>query len=328
MKMSLEQTVSFRVATLMACIALALPLAVVAQAYPTKPVRLVIGLAPGGATDIVARTIAPALGEELGQPVVVDNRPGAAGSIGATLVARAPADGYTLFLASSSFTVNAVLQQNAGFDPLRDFEPITNIASGPFLLVASPRMPVTSVGELIAYAKANPGKLNYASSGIGSTAHLSGELLKKIAGIEMTHVIYRGAGPALADVLGSQVDLMFASIVSSLPHAKSGKLKALGVTSLKRSTVVPELPTLAESGAPGFEMIGYFGFLAPARTPAPIVQRLNAAMAATLHRPDIVQRLAADGTEPDGGPPETLRALLESDLKKTADLIRAANIRQ
>jgi len=299
-----------------------------AQPYPAKPVRVVIGLAPGGATDIVARTIAPALGEELGQPVVIDNRPGAAGSIGAALVARAPADGYTLFIASSSFTTNAVLQSNAGFDPLRDFEPITNIASGPFLLVASPKLPVSSVKELIAYAKANPGKLNYASSGIGSSAHLAGELLKKVAGIEMTHVIYRGAGPALADVLGSQVDLMFASIVSSSPHAKSGKLRALGVTSLKRSSVVPDIPTVAEAGVPGFEMVGYFGFLAPAHTPAPVIQRLNAEMAATVHRKDIVERLAADGTEPDGGPPEALRALLEADLKKSADLIRSANIRK
>jgi tripartite-type tricarboxylate transporter receptor subunit TctC len=327
--MAAGQTVSCRLAALLACVvALAAPGFAAAQAYPSKPIRLVIGLAPGGATDIVARTIASALSEELGQSVVVDNRPGAAGSIGAALVARAAPDGYTLFLASSSFTVNAVLQKNAGFDPLRDFEPITNIASAPFLLVASPRLPIASVRDLVAYGKANPGKLNYASSGVGSTAHLSGELLKKITGIEMTHVIYRGAGPALADVLGGQVDVMFASIVSSLPHAKSGKLKALGVTSLRRSAVVPEIPTLDESGAPGFEMIGYFGFLAPARTPAPIVQRLNAAMTAALRRPEIVQRLAADGTEPDGGPPEALRALLESDIRKTAELIRAANIGQ
>jgi tripartite-type tricarboxylate transporter receptor subunit TctC len=299
-----------------------------AQSYPAKPLRVVIGLAPGGATDIVARTVAPALSAELGQPVVIDNRPGAAGSIGAALVAKAPPDGYTLFIASSSFTVNAVLQQNNGFDPLRDFEPITNIASGPFLLVASPRLPVASMQELIAYAKAHPGKLNYASSGIGSTAHLSAEHLKHIARIDMTHIIYRGAGPALADVLGGQVDLMFASIVSSLPHAKSGKLKALGVTSARRTSVAPELPTLAEAGVPGFEVIGYFGFLAPARTPSAIVARLNSAMAAAVRRPEIIERLAADGTEPDGGSPAALRKLLEDDLKKTADLIRAANIKQ
>src|SRR3954467_8183257 len=173
-----------------------------AQSYPDKPVRMIVGLAPGGATDIMARTLAPALSEELGQPVVVDNRPGAAGSIGAAIAAKAPPDGYTLFLASSSFTANAVLQKNQSFDPLRDFEPITNIASAPFLLVARPSLPVSSVQELIALAKARPGKLNYASSGIGSTAHLSGEYLKRAAGIDMTHVTYRGAGPALADVLG------------------------------------------------------------------------------------------------------------------------------
>src|SRR5258706_237878 len=172
-----------------------------AQMYPTKPVRLVVGLAPGGATDIMARTLAPALGEELGQPVVVDNRPGAAGSIGAAAVAKAPPDGYTLFLASSSFTSNSVLQQNGGYDPLADFEPITNVASGPFLLVVRNSLPVGSVHELIAYAKANPGKLNYASSGIGSTAHLSGELLKRAAGIEMTPIAHRAAAPPLPDVL-------------------------------------------------------------------------------------------------------------------------------
>src|SRR3954452_22359866 len=222
-----------------------------AQSYPTKPIRLIVGLAPGGATDIMARTLVPPLSEELGQPVVVDNRPGAAGSIGALAVAKAAPDGYTLFLASSSFTSNLVLQKSASYDPIADFEPITNVASGPFLLVVRTSLPVKSVPELIAYAKANPGKLNYASSGIGSTAHLTGELLKRAAAIEMTHIVYRGAGPALADVLAGQVDLMFASIVSSVHHAKSGKLKALAVTSAKRSSVVPDFPTVAEAGLPG-----------------------------------------------------------------------------
>ncbi len=298
-----------------------------AQMYPTKPVRLVVGLAPGGATDIMARTLAPALGEELGQPVVVDNRPGAAGSIGAAAVAKAPPDGYTLFLASSSFTSNSVLQQNGGYDPLADFEPITNIASGPFLLVVRNSLPVGSVRELIAYAKANPGKLNYASSGIGSTAHLSGELLKRAAGIEMTHIVYRGAGPALADVLGGQVDAMFASIVSSLHHAKSGKLRALAVTSARRSAVVPEFPIVAES-LPNFEMTGYFGLLAPARTPAAIVERVHAAVERTIKRREIVERIAADGAEPDGCPPAEMRAILERDMKKIAELTRGANIQR
>jgi len=298
-----------------------------AQMYPTKPVRLVVGLAPGGATDIMARTLAPALGEELGQPVVVDNRPGAAGSIGAAAVAKAPPDGYTLFLASSSFTSNSVLQQNGGYDPLADFEPITNVASGPFLLVVRNSLPVGSVRELIAYAKANPGKLNYASSGIGSTAHLSGELLKRAAGIEMTHIVYRGAGPALADVLGGQVDAMFASIVSSLHHAKSGKLRALAVTSARRSAVVPEFPTVAES-LPNFEMTGYFGLLAPARTPAAIVERVHAAVERTIKRREIVERIAADGAEPDGCPPAEMRAILERDMKKIAELTRGANIQR
>src|SRR5580765_5425531 len=214
--------------------------------------------------------------------------------------ARAPPDGYTLFLASSSFTSNAVLEKNAAYDPLRDFAPITNVASGPFLLVVRSSLPVNTVAELIAYAKANPGKLNYASSGIGSTAHLTGELLKRAAGIEMTHIVYRGAGPALADVLAGQVDLMFASMVSSLHHAKSGKLKALAVTSLKRSSVVPEYPTVSEAGVPGFEMVGYFGMLAPANTPASVVKTVHQAVQRAIKRRDFVERISADGAEPDG----------------------------
>ena len=299
-----------------------------AQPYPSKPVRLIVGLAPGGATDIMARTLVPGLSEELGQPVVVDNRPGAAGTIGAGIVAKSPPDGYTLFLASSSFTSNAVLEKNGTYDPLRDFAPITNIASAPFLLVVRASLPVNSVRELIAYAKAHPGKLNYASSGIGSTAHLTGELLKRAAGIEMTHIVYRGAGPALADVLAGQVDLMFASIVSSLHHAKSGKLKALAVTSARRSSVVPEYPTVAEAGVPGFEMTGYFGLLAPAHTPAAIVATVHAAVLRAIKRPDFVERVAADGAEPDGCPPAELQAILERDMKKLAELMRGVNVQR
>ena len=299
-----------------------------AQPYPSKPVRLIVGLAPGGATDIMARTLVPGLSEELGQPVVVDNRPGAAGTIGAGIVAKSPPDGYTLFLASSSFTSNAVLEKNGTYDPLRDFAPITNIASAPFLLVVRASLPVNSVRELIAYAKAHPGKLNYASSGIGSTAHLTGELLKRAAGIEMTHIVYRGAGPALADVLAGQVDLMFASIVSSLHHAKSGKLKALAVTSARRSSVVPEYPTVAEAGVPGFEMTGYFGLLAPAHTPAAIVATVHAAVQRAIKRPDFVERVAADGAEPDGCPPAELQAILERDTKKLAELMRGVNVQR
>ena len=297
------------------------------QAYPLKPVRLVVGLAPGGATDIMARTIAPPLGEELGQPVVVDNRPGAAGSIGAALVAKSPADGYTLFLASSSFTSNAVLQAGGGsYDPLQDFTPITNIASAPFLLVTRVSLPAMTVAELLDYARANPGRLNFASSGVGSTAHLTSELLKRSAGIEMTHIVYRGAGPALADVLGGQVDLMFASIVSSLPHAKSGKLRALAVTSTHRSAVVPGFPTVSEAGVPGFEMTGYFGLVAPAHTPASIVATVHSAVQRTIRRREIVERLAADGAEPDGCSPAELRALFERDMKKLSELVQAAHI--
>src|SRR5258708_32577043 len=280
-----------------------------AQAYPSKPVRLVVGLAPGGATDIMARTLAPVFGEELAQPVGVDNRPGAAGSIGAGIVAKAMPDGYTLFLASSSFTSNTVLQNNESYDPIADFEPITNIASAPFLLVVRNSLPVNSVKELIACAKSHPGKLNFASSGIGSTAHLTGELLKRSTGIEMTHIVYRGAGPALADVLGGQVDMMFASIVSSLHHAKSGKLRALAVTSPKRSSVVSEFPTVAEAGVPGFEMIGYFGLLAPAHTPASIVAGGDSAGPPAPQPRGFVERIAAAGAGPARASPTRPSAL-------------------
>jgi tripartite-type tricarboxylate transporter receptor subunit TctC len=270
----------------------------------------------------------PGLSEELGRPVVVDNRPGAAGTIGAGIVAKSAPDGYTLLLASSSFTSNAVLEKNGAYDPLRDFAPITNIASAPFLLVVRSSLPVSSVGELIAYAKANPGKLNYASSGIGSTAHLSGELLKRAAGIEMTHIVYRGAGPALADVLAGQVDLMFASMVSSLHHAQSGKLKALAVTSLKRSSAVPEYPTVSEAGVPGFEMVGYFGLLAPANTPASVVRTLHQAVQRTIKRRDFVERISADGAEPDGRAPEELHELLEQDMRKLAELMQGVKVQR
>jgi tripartite-type tricarboxylate transporter receptor subunit TctC len=297
-----------------------------AQGYPEKAIRVVVGLAPGGATDIMARTLAPPLGDELGQAVVIDNRPGAAGSIGAAVVAKAPPDGYTLFLASSSFTTNAVLQHNQSFDPLRDFEPITNVASAPFLLVARLGLPASSVQELIALARAQPGKLNFASSGVGSSAHLSGEFLKRAAGIDMTHITYRGAGPALADVLGEQVDIMFSSIVSALPHAKNARLKVLAITSARRSAVLPQYPTVAESGVPGFEMIGYFGMLAPAHTPAAVVNRVQAAVSHAVRRRDVVERLATDGAEPDGGTPAELTALLEAEMKKASELIREAKV--
>jgi tripartite-type tricarboxylate transporter receptor subunit TctC len=291
-------------------------------------VRLIVGLAPGGATDIMARTLVPGLSEELGQPVVVDNRPGAAGTIGAGIVAKSPPDGYTLLLASSSFTSNAVLEKNGAYDPLRDFAPITNVASAPFLLVVRPSLPVSSVGDLIAYAKANRGKLNYASSGVGSTAHLSGELLKRAAGIEMTHIVYRGAGPALADVLAGQVDLMFASMVSSLHHAKSGKLKALAVTSPKRSSVVPEYPTVSEAGVPGFEMVGYFGLLAPANTPAMVVKTVHQAVQRAIKRRDFIERISADGAEPDGCTPAELHELLEHDMQKLAELMQGVKVQR
>jgi len=304
------------------------PCIALAQAYPAKPIRLIVPFPAGGTTDLIARMVQAKFQEHLGQTLIIENRGGAGGSIGAAEVAKAPPDGYTLFLASSSFTSNVVLDKSGPYDPLRDFAPITNIASAPFLLVVRSSLPVNSVRELIAYAKANPGKLNYASSGIGSTAHLTGELLKRAAGIEMTHIVYRGAGPALADVLGGQVDMMFASMVSSLHHAKSGKLKALAVTSARRSSVVPEYPTVAEAGVPGFEMTGYFGLLAPAHTPAAIVSAVHDAVERVIKRPDFIERVSADGAEPDGCPPAELQAILERDMKKLAELMQGVKVQR
>ena len=298
-----------------------------AENFPTKPLRFVIGLAPGGATDIMARALAQKLTESLAQPVIVDNRSGAAGSIAAALVAKSPADGYTLLFVSSSFAINPGLYRDLPFDPVRDLAPISLIAAAPFLLVVNPALPAGTVKELIALAKARPGSLNYSSGGNGSSGHLAGELFKSLAGVTLTHVPYKGAGPATVDVIAGQIQMTFASVVSALPHVKAGRLRALGVTSEKRSGALPQLPTISEAGVKGYHVETWYGALAPAGTPAAIVGKLNTEIARAVKRPDMQERMASEGAEPIGGTPAQFATFLESEIKKWGAIIRESGVR-
>ena len=318
-----------RIAMLMA-LAFLLPLTAWAQSgpagYPVKPVRLIVGQAPGGATDVIARLVAPKFGEYLGQTVVVENRTGAAGSIGAAFVAKSPPDGYNLLVVSSSYAINPSLYKDMPFDPVKDLAPVTLIAEAPFLLVVHPSMPVRSVKELVAMAKAKPGMLNFASGGNGSSGQLAGELFKYLAGIDLVHIPYKGAGPALVDVIAGQVHMTFGSVLSSLGHVKNGRLRALGVTSAKRSVAAPELPTLAQAGVKGYRTTTWYGLLAPANTPAPIVNRLVLDMQKAIDSPDIKKRLLSDGAEPAAGSPKQFQDFLASEMIRAREIIQQAKV--
>jgi len=305
-----------------------LPLIAAAQGgYPSKPVRLIVGQAPGGATDVVARLVAPKFGENLGQTVVVENRTGAAGAIGAAFVAKSPTDGYNLLVVSSSYAINPSLYKDLPFDPVKDLVPVTLIAEAPFLLVVHPSMPVRSVKELVALAKAKPGALNFASGGNGSSGQLAGELFKYLAGIDLVHIPYKGAGPALVDVIAGQVHLTFGSVLSSLGHVKSGRLRALGVTSARRSVAAPQLPTLAEASVKGYRTTTWYGLLAPANTPAPIINRLVADMQKAIESPEIKNRLLGDGAEPAAGTPRQFQEFLASEMARAREIIQRAGVR-
>src|SRR6185295_13562447 len=283
--------------------------AALAQDYPAKPLRLVVPFPPGGGNDTVARVIAQRMSPALGQPVVVDNRPGAGGSVGAEAVAKAPADGYTLFLAGvGSHAVNPNLHPKLPYDPVKDFAPITLIASAPSVLVVNPSIPARNVAEFTAYARANPGKLNYASNGNGSAAQLAATMYESMAGVRMVHVPYKGIAPALTDLLNGEVQLMFGTIVALVPHLQAGKLRALAVTSRKRSVLLPDVPTLAESGLPDYQAGSWYGVLAPAGTQRPIIERLHGTIVKALQQPDVAQRLAAEGAEVIGSTPEEFAA--------------------
>jgi tripartite-type tricarboxylate transporter receptor subunit TctC len=296
-----------------------------ADVYPSKPIRFVVAFPPGGGTDIIARSIAQKLSERLSQQVVVDNRPGAGGNIGTDIVAKSAPDGYTMLMGSAGpLAINASLFASMPFDPQRDLAPVTLAASTPNVLVVNPSLKVTTVTELIALAKANPGRINFASSGFGTPAHLAGELFNSMAGVKLVHVPYKGASPALADLLGGQVQLMFSTMPPALPHVKDGKLRALAVTSLKRSPAAPELPTMDEAALPGFEANTWHGVVLPAGAQAEVVTRLNREIVAILHLPDVVERLSAQGAEPVGSTPEEFAAYIRSETVKWAKVVRAS----
>ena len=301
--------------------------AVVAQAqpaaYPAKPIRLVVPFPPAGPTDVVARLVGQKLSERWGQQGVVENRAGAGGTIGAELVARAPADGYTLLMGSTAnMAVNVTLYDKLSYDPVKDFVPVNLAAITPNLLVVNPALPAKNAREFIALAKAKPGTINYASGGSGTPSHLAAELFKTMAGIQMAHIPYKGSIPALTDVIGGQVTLMLDSMPSALPLVKSGKLRALAQTGAKRSAAVPDLPTISESGLPGYEVAGWFGFFAPAGTPRDMVNKISAEITLVLNQPDVKDRYALLGAEPGPGNPDEFARFQVSEIAKWAKVIR------
>jgi tripartite-type tricarboxylate transporter receptor subunit TctC len=294
-----------------------------AQAWPSKPIRLVVPFPPGGATDILARAVAQKMTDAWGQPVVVDNRPGAGGNIGSELVAKSAPDGYTLEMGTvGTHAINASLYAKMPYDHIKDFAPVILVAGVPNVLVVYPGLPVKSVQELIAYGKANPGKLNFASSGSGTSIHLAGELFKVMTGVQMTHVPYKGSAPALQDLLGGQVQLMFDNLPPSLPQIKSGKLRALGVTSAARSPALPDVPTVAEQGLPGFEASSWFGVLAPTGTPPAVITKINTEIDKWLQTPEAKEKLLALGANPGGGTPEDFAKHIAAETAKWAKVVK------
>lgn len=298
-----------------------------AQTYPDRAVRVVVPFPAAGGTDILARLLLQRLAERLGANFVIDNRAGAGGTIGTEIVAKAAPDGYTLLVASSSHTINPSVYKKIAYDPARDFAPIMLIASGPGLLVVHPSVPATSVKELIALAKSKPGQLIYASAGNGTPPHLAAELFKSMAGVDMVHIPYKGNVPAFVDLLSGAVSLSFPTITSGLPQVRSGKLRALGVTSRQRSTVVPDVPTIAESGLAGYEATTWYGMLAPARTPAPIVTRLHTGLLEVLKLSDVREKLLAQGLETVGNKPDEFAAIIANELVKWSKVVAAAGVK-
>jgi len=321
---------SFRLAASAALAAIALVAATPdadAQAWPDKSVRVVVPFPAGGSADTLGRLLGQKLSERLGQPFVVDNRPGAGGNIGTDLVAKAPPDGYTFLMGVSSIAIAPSLYPNLSWDPVKDFAPVALVASTPNILVVHPSVPARSVQELVALAKTKPGQLNYASGGNGATNHLAGELFKRMTATEIVHIPYRGNPLAVIDVLNGQVTMMFDFMITSLPHVNAGKLRPLAVTGTKRSPQVPELPTVAEAGVPGYEASTWFAVMAPTGTPAATIAKLNAEVNAILQMADVRERLNTLGAEPMGGTPADVAALLRADLTKWTDVVRASGIK-
>ena len=299
-----------------------------AQTYPSRPIRLIVPQSAGGSTDLVARPLARLLGEALGQSMIVDNRPGAGSVIGTDLVAKAAPDGYTLLAVAASFTISPSLYPRLPFDPARDFEPITLLASLPNILVVQRSLPVKSVQEFIALARSRPGQLNYGSSGVGTGTHLSMEWLKHMAGIQLVHVPYKGGAPAVNALLAGEVQVNCATISTALPHVKAGTLRALAVTTARRSAAAPEVPTLAESGLPDYDYSSWIGLLAPAKTPRAIVARLATAAARTARTPEIASILALEGAEPVGNSPEEFAVVIRTEIGRWQKLVGSAGIKE
>jgi len=293
-----------------------------AQPYPAKPIRLVVPYTPGAGTDTIARILAQKAGESLGQQVVIDNRPGAGGTIGTEIVAKAPADGYTLLFAPTSHAINPGIYPKLGYDTQKDFAPISVVASLPVVLAVEPSVPATSVRELVALAKSKPGQLTMASSGNGTVFHLTGELFKDAAGINIVHVPFKGGAPAVAALLGGQVNMTFETSVTLLPHIRSGKLRALGVASPRRIALLPDVPTLAESGFPNLLAENWYGLYAPAGTPKEVIARLYAELDRAIHSPDVREKLAQQGAEIRENTPEQTAAFLRSEMVKWAKVIK------
>ena len=298
-----------------------------AQSYPTKPIRMIVAYPPGGGTDIVGRMMAQKMSENFAQTVVIDNRGGAAGSIGSEIAAKSAPDGYTILMGNvAPNAINVSLYAKLGYDPVRDFEPVSLVASTPNILVVHPTLAVKTVSDLIALAKAKLGTLNYPSAGLGSSSHLAGELLDSIAGVKMVHIPYKGGGPALTDLLGGQMQLMFATMPAAMPHVRSGKLRAVAVTSAKRSQAMPELPTIGET-LKGYEASTWYGVLAPARTPRPIVTKLHGEIVKILGVAETRDKLLLQGFEPVGGTPAEFGAYIKSEIEKWGKVVKAAGIR-
>jgi tripartite-type tricarboxylate transporter receptor subunit TctC len=295
------------------------------QAFPTKPVRFVVPFAPGGSTDTLARALGQKLSDSLGQQVVIDNRTGANGNIGMEIVAKAPADGHTIVLGYvANVAIGPSLYDKLPFDPVRDYEAVTLLATSPNVLVAHPGVPVSNLKDVIALAKARPGQLNYASASVASVGHLTGELLNQLAGIRMVHVAYKGSGQAVTDLLGGHIQLMFSGFSSVMPHIKSAKLRPIAQTGEKRSPALPEVATIAESGFPKFEATAWYGVHAPAKTPRPVVNRLNAEFVKALKAPDVKERLNALGFELVGSTPEHYASYIKSEIKKWEKVVKAS----
>ncbi len=316
------------VAVLVLALCAIFPAAAYAAAYPTKPIRLIVPFPPGGGNDVIARVVGKQLSERWNQQVVIDNRGGANGMVGLSLLAQAAPDGYTLAVgAAGPLAVNPSLYSKMPYDSLKSFAPVTNMVNFPLLLVAHPSLPAKSVKELIALAKAQPGKLNFASPGSGNSGHLAGELFNSMAGVKIVHVPYKGAGPAIADLIGGQVQMMYSSIPSVLPHVQAGKLNALAIGSAKRLPTLPNIPTIAESGVPKYEAYSWVGMVAPAGTPGDIVAKLNREIIDILKVKQVADSLNQQGAVPDYQSPEAFRAYIKAEIAKWGAVVRAANIR-